>query len=314
MTCNLRRLVVIVIVATGASLAPRALAQGADAAAAEVLFREGREAADAGDFRTACQKFHESHRLDPAPGTMLNIADCEERQGKLATAWTFYRAVVQKIPPSDERNALARARAEQLEPRLPRLMLELAPSAPPGSRVRRDGVELKAASLSTELPVDPGPHVIEVTAPGRAKRLYEVSLREGERVRRVVEPGAPNAEAAPETPGAEQASGSGNRTLGWVLGSVGVAGLAVGAVTGMMVLDKKSTVDENCDADKRCNQTGADAAESGRTLGTVSGVSFVVGGLALAAGAYFVLSSDEQGRPTTGLVAAPGRVTLVQRF
>ena len=132
---KLRHIVVSALLATAPWVAAApASAQGGDAAAAEVLFREGRTAADAGDYKKACEKFHESHRLDPAPGTMLNIADCEERQGRVATAWTFYRAVAQKLPPSDERTALARTRAQELEPRLPKLAIKLAPDAPPGTR------------------------------------------------------------------------------------------------------------------------------------------------------------------------------------
>lgn len=291
-----------------------ALAQAQSAASAEVLFREGREAADAGDYRTACEKFHESHRLDPAPGTMLNIADCEEKQGHLATAWTFYRAVLQKLPPSDERSAVAKARAQALEPRLPRLTVRLAPNAPADSRVLRDGIELKGASLDTALPVDPGKHLIEVSAPGHAPRVYEFSLDEGEKRTRVVEPGKRLDGSSGGDVSADTGSGSGKRTLGFVLGGIGVAGLAVGAVTGVMVLDKKSTVDENCDSSKRCNAEGADAAESGKTLGTVSGVSFVIGGVALAAGTWLVLSSDGNERPQTALGVGPGQITFLRRF
>jgi hypothetical protein len=69
----------------------------------------------------------------------------------------------------------------------------------------------------------------------------------------------------------------------------------------MMTLSKKSEVDDNCDANKRCNQTGIDAADSGKTLGTVSGVSLGVGAAALAAGVYLVLSADDSGRPERGL-------------
>jgi hypothetical protein len=288
-------------------------AQGGDAAAAEVLFHEGRAASDAGDHHKACEKFHESHRLDPAPGTMLNIADCEERIGRLATAWTFYRAVTQKLPPNDERATVAKSRAEQLEPRLPKLALRLEAGAPAGSRVLRDGVELKTASLDVALPVDPGKHVIEVTAPGHAPRRYELTIGEAELVTRDVAPGM-RRESSPALGASASADhGSGTRTLGWVLGGVGVVGVATFAVTGMMVLDRKSVVDENCDAGKRCNQAGADAAESGRTLGTISGVSLIVGGVALAAGAYFVLSSDGE-RPTTALVAGPTTLSVVRHW
>jgi hypothetical protein len=293
--------------------APDVRAQGGDAAAAEVLFREGREAADAGDHKKACEKFHESHRLDPAPGTMLNIADCEEKLGRLATAWTFYRAVAQKLPASDDRTTLAKSRAQALEPRLPKLTVRLAPGAPAGTQVLRDGVELKAAAFDTPLPVDPGKHMIDVSAPGRESKSYQLSLAEGEQATRVVEPGKASERTVEGGISSDRPpSGSGTRTLGWVLGGVGVAGIAVGAVTGVMVLDKKSVVDENCDAEKRCNADGADAAESGQTLGTISGVSFAVGAVALAAGAYFVLSSDTEQRPAAALAIGPGQMSYIR--
>jgi hypothetical protein len=304
----------VLVVLAGTFWSAPVLAQSA--ASAEALFREGRQAADAGDHRLACEKFHESHRLDPAPGTMLNIADCEEKQGHLASAWTFYRAVLQKLPPSDERSTLAKARAQALEPRLPKLTVRLAPNAPSNSRVLRDGVELKSASLDTALPVDPGKHLIEVSAPGHAPRVYEFSLDEGEQRTREVAPGKAldGTSGAGGDASADTSSGSGKRTLGWVLGGVGVAGLAVGAVTGVMVLGKKSTVDDNCNADKRCNAEGADAAESGKTLGTVSGISFIVGGVALAAGAWLVLSDGGEEQPKSALGFGPGNVSFRQTF
>jgi hypothetical protein len=197
---------------------------------------------------------------------------------------------------------------------LPRLTVRLAPGAPADSRVLRDGVELKGASLDTALPVDPGKHLIEVSAPGHAPRVYEFSLDEGEKRTRVVEPGKALDGSSGSDATADTGSGSGKRTLGWVLGGVGVAGLAVGAVTGVMVLGKKSTVDENCDENKRCNAEGADAAESGKTLGTVSGVSFIIGGVALAAGTWLVLSSDGSERPQTALGVGPGQITFLRRF
>src|SRR5262249_55537702 len=55
-----------------------ALSQTRDPAAAEALFRQGRQAMEAKDFATACPKFAESQRLDPAVGTLMNWATCEE--------------------------------------------------------------------------------------------------------------------------------------------------------------------------------------------------------------------------------------------
>src|SRR5882724_10827634 len=137
-----------------------------DPAAAEELFRQGRAASEKRDFNTACAKFRESNRLDPAVGTVFNIADCEEKLGRLATAWTLFQEVVQRLPPADNRRAIAEQRASKLEPRVPKLSIRLAHSARSDVTVRRDGVSLGTASLDTPLPVDPGDHVVIVEGPG----------------------------------------------------------------------------------------------------------------------------------------------------
>ena len=156
--------------------------------------------------------------------------------------------------------------------------------------------------------------VLAVEAPGHARRELTVTMAEGEKKRVALDAGAVTDEEA-ATPGvAVSSAGSGKKTFGYVLGGLGIAGVGVGAVTGIMTLGKKSTVDDNCDAQKRCNAEGADAADAGRTLGTISGVSFIVGSVALATGAYLVLSSDEKERPTTALIPGAGSVSVLHRF
>ena len=290
--------------------APGARAQDRDPAAAEVLFREGRAAADAGDHAKACTKFRESNRLDPAPGTVFNMADCEEKLGRIATAWTLFSEVIQKLPATDERHGISSKRAAALEPRLPRLTISVAAGA--DARVFRDGVELKAGSLDTPLPVDPGKHVLAIEAPGRARAERTIEIAEGASRHETLEPG-PAVATTPRP--AEGSSSSTRRTLGWVAGGVGVAGLAVGGVTGILVLGKKSVVDEHCDDAKKCDTTGIDAADAGKTLGTISGVGLIAGGVLLAAGVTLIVTSGsdkESGR--AALTVGPRGLTLTGRF
>ena len=284
-------------------------ARAGDAAAAEVLFQQGRAASDKGDVATACVKFRESNRLDPAVGTVFNIGDCEEKLGHLATAWQLFREVVQRLPPADERVTIAKQRATALDKRVPRLTVHLADGSPAGAKVSRDGSELGAASLDVALPVDPGEHTIEVDAPGRARSSTKVSLAEAETKTIEARAGAPSS-AGPSSSGTTTAppadDGSGRRTAGYVVGGIGAAGIVVGAITGFMVLGKKSTVDDNCNAAKRCSQTGLDAADSGKTLGTVSGIGFIAGAVGLGVGTWLVLSSDGKKETAIGPSVLPG--------
>ena len=261
-----------------------------DPAAAEELFRQGRAASEKRDYLSACAKFRESNRLDPAVGTVFNIADCEEKLGRFATSWTLFQEVVQRLPADDDRRAIALKRARALESRVPMLAVHLAGAATPGVVIRRDGVELGTASLDTSLPVDPGEHVVVVEAPGTQPAQFRTTVGEGERAKLEVSLGAAqNAAAAPD--GTSHSAGSSpNRTAAYVIGGVGVAGLVTGVVAGLLVLDRKSTVNDNC-VDHACNQAGLDAAHSGKTLGVVTTVGLVTGALGLGTATYLFLSA-----------------------
>jgi hypothetical protein len=271
-----------------------ARADRSDPVAAEALFRAGRAAADRGDYASACAKFEESNRLDPAVGTMFNLAACNEELGKMASAWQLFREAAQRFVPGDARIGIANARANALEPRLPRLTLAMA-SASPGAVVLRDGVELGSASLGLPLPVDPGDHVVVVTAPGRAERRYEVRLDLGQTRQMMIEPGAALPVAAPSADvaaaGAHPADrGAPSRTLGIVLLGAGGASVLASLALGAVALSAKQTVETEC-RDNRCSSAGLDAADRGNMAATISTVAFGVGMAGAAIGTYLLLAA-----------------------
>lgn len=291
-----------------------AYAQATDPAAAEALFREGRALSDAGDIAGACAKFRESGRLDPAVGTTFNIADCEERLGRLARAWTLFGEVTQRLPATDKRHAVAQKRAAALEPRLPKLSVKLDASAPAGTRVVRDGVELGSASLGTALPVDPGEHVVVVSAPGRADRQFKLIISEREIRTLEVAAGAAQESSGVAQPvvgggqvDVQPAPRSKSPVLGYVLGGIGVAGFVTGAVAGALVLQRKGVVDEHCDDAKRCDDEGLDAASSGKTLGVITTVGLVTGVVGVGAGTYLILSAGSREDARAASVSLSGR-------
>jgi tetratricopeptide (TPR) repeat protein len=267
-----------------------ARAEARDPAAADALFRDARAAMQRGDYPTACAKLEESQRLDPAPGTLLNLAECEEKRGRLATAWEDYQGALDTLGSNDERVALATQRAAALFPRLPKLVVRVAPGAPAAARVKRDGVELGAASLGTELPVNPGRHEIVVVAPGRRARSYGVDATEGRAASITVDVGEPDpAAAVPAEPGAGGRP-RGNPTLGYVALGVGGAALLAGGVTGVLALGRARVADEHCDAAHTCDPTGLDANRDGKTFSTLSTVLFATSALLVAGGLVWIFT------------------------
>ncbi|MBS2013733.1 MAG: hypothetical protein JST00_12650 [Deltaproteobacteria bacterium] len=278
----------------------------------ERLFREGRAALNDKDYDTACTKFAESQRLEPAPGTQLNLGECEERRGHLLAAREAFLAASSGFTTQDKKQYAA-SRADAVERRIPRLVLKVS-SAPADTIVR---IGDRAVPTGSEQRSDPGDVVITAEAKGHRTRTIRASLKEGQLLELdlgpldaetgpvIVREAAP-APVAPAS--ADRDPGSGRRTLGWTLAGVGGASLAVGVVTGIMTLGKASTVKEQCTGDLECNAEGLDAARSGETLSLVSTITVIAGLAGIGAGTFLLLTSPKRSTSTAsarGLVVTP---------
>lgn len=295
-------------------------------AAAEALFDEGRVALEAKNYDLACQRFDASNRLDPAIGTTLNLAVCEEDRGRLATSWELFRAALEKLGADDPRRDFTQKQIDALAPRLPRLVVTLAASVPFGTTVRDGDVIYPSAALGTPLPEDPGARTLIVEAPGHAAKTIDVVLTEGSTTSIEVAPGAESAPAlatrvaaappiaAPLPPEPPHSPSRRDRLLaGFIVGGVGVVGLGVGIGAGVAALEKKSIADDECsDVLRVCSQRGHDAADSGRTLAAVSTVGFIAGALATGVGVYLVVTGMKPGEPAVAVstAALPGGAVL----
>lgn len=278
-----------------------ALAQG-DPAAAERLFRDARHAMIVGNYVTACPMFEESYRLDPAPGTMLNLGDCEEKRGQLARAWEHFRQVYEQLPPSDDRRAEAGHRADAIEPRVPKLRIVVADAR---STVIRDGVTLSPVSLGISLPVDPGPHTIVVSAHGHLERAYEVSLTEAEDKELDVTTGEPIVVSPPiprhdvVTPRIlASPAGTTQRTAGWVLGGAGVTALATGGALGIVALTKLSAAHQSCIGNICADAAAVGKYQSAQSFALATDVALGVGAVLLGTAIVLLLTSPHASATT----------------
>lgn len=163
----MRRLVVALLACSPSAV----LAQPAGAQA-ETLFRQGRDLLRAGKTAEACTAFEESEKLEPAVTTLLNLADCREKNGQLATAWGLFLDAERQTRSATKTaekqlHDVAQKHAASLEPRVSKLEVDV----PEGSKL--DGLEVKRgderidmAMWNRSLPIDGGTYTITASAPG----------------------------------------------------------------------------------------------------------------------------------------------------
>lgn len=272
----------------------RALAQNADnKVQAEALFEEGRRLLDAKNFAAACPKLEASQKLDPGAGTLLNLAACYEGNGQLASAWVTYKdaaAAAQGRHPdwADQ----ASKKADELKPKLSHLTVVVSQSVP-GLEVKRDGNVIAEGVLGAAMPVDPGTHRIDATAPGRVPFSTQVVIPASQGSATVTIP-VLGAQAGPATQtSVPSKAGNTQRLLGVVVTGVGVVGIGVGAVFGVLALGKKSSASNNCSPDYTVckTQDGIDDVNAAKSDGFVSTVTLIGGAAFATAGIVLYLTA-----------------------
>jgi hypothetical protein len=282
------------------------------------LFQRGRHAMNDGQYDLAVRYFEQSQEIEPALGNLLNIAVCEERLGRVASALGHLREALAQASPGDKRRPLVAERIAELEKRVALVTLRLEGPEGTDVTVSLDGRPLGRADLGKVLTVDPGAHALECAGPQgeRCAQLFTLSAGEkSERAVIVTTPAPPTVELAPKDPPAPpQVSkdapvapqpAAKSRALAFGLGALGIAGIGTSLVTGLMVIDRKKEMEGNC-LQGRCNPEGIAAAESGKTLSLVSTLAMGVGVIAIGSSAYLLLSAptSKNGMTTLSFVGA----------
>jgi len=276
---------------------------GSNKAAAQALFDQAKQAMAQGKTDDACPKFEESQRLDPASGTLINLADCYEQQGKVASAWSTFigAAAAAKASGNAERERVARERATALSQRLSHIAIHVTSDGTPGLEIQRDGVRVGRAQWGTPIPADPGPHRVAVSAPGRKTWETVVTVRREPETQTVSVPDLERAAPVPEQRRLPEESALGpQRTGALVAGGVGVAGLAVGSIFGLIAKSKHDQAGQFCDGTTCTSQRGVDLKSEAVTAGNISTVAFITGAVGLAAGAaLWVTAGPDASRAAT---------------
>jgi len=318
----LAALVFFAVPATSTVVASSAAAAGEDRALALDLFEQGRALFKKGDYAGALVKFEAAARVMRTFGILLNIAECQEKLGRPASAWATWRearALAAQAPKPDD-EAIAAERQKGLESKLSRMTISVSREADvPGLEILRDGESVPRAAWGAAIAVDPGAHVVEERAPSRKTRKVDITVQpNGDRATLTVaalelEPAAevaassstttPSSSLTPLAPvgtghdTATQDSRGGRRLAGWVLGGAGLVGVGAGIAVAVAGQGKHN---EAVTTDLGGNLPLAEQMESSaNTMKSAGYVTIGVGGALLATGVILVLTAPSSRPPST---------------
>jgi hypothetical protein len=311
--------------------APGAHAQSAaDRATARELGLDGQNALDKKDYVAAEDRFRRADALFHAPTLLLGFARAEAGLGKVVNASEAYNRLIREgLPPGAPQvfvSAVEAAKAEvgAVVARIANVTVVV--TGPDNPTVTLDDQPLPVASLGVKRPVDPGPHVVKASADGwePAETKFTVADAASANAALTMKRAAVGSAAAPVgnampapvlspalSPESDQGTtptgGGTATTLGWVGIVAGGVGLATGAVTGGLALGKHSTLNSECPQANACNGHQSDI-DSYHTLGAVSTVAFIAGGVLAGAGLVLILTapSGAPSRPAASLTPYVG--------
>lgn len=243
------------------------------------LFKEGKAAADTGQWVEAADKFRKVVAIRSAPKALIALGVAEEHLGRLVAALAAYKQAREGAADKTLTDELRTANAalEQLRPRVPKLVLTLPD---PAAKLELDGVAAKLENGS--ILVDPGDHAVTVTSAGKGTFRTTVSLREGESRTVDVVFDASASPTATATSGPDLPPGGASSLPKGAL-AIGIAGVVAAGVGGALYGLGSGQYDE---ASKKC--PGPTCVADVVTSGNGARTQMIVGDILMGAGAAFV--------------------------
>jgi hypothetical protein len=272
-----------------------------------------------------------AENLYHAPSTLERLGECEVSLGRIVAGTETLNRVVRESLPANAPAAFVAAQRRAAEvlatarPRIGKLRIHIDGAPADKVSVSVDGAGVPAALFDVERATDPGPHEVQATATGYRTASSSVE----------VPPGAtaavwlkleidPSAGAAPPTPLGTATptettmvappaaltppppSTGANRVPAYIAVGLGGAGVAIGAVFGILALGTKSTLDNAC-VDKVCPPSSKSDIDSLSSRATVSNIAFAVGAVGVVAGVVLLVTSHGSEAPKTASAHRPVR-------
>ncbi len=277
---------------------------------AAALFEEGKDLARHANYAAACERFAQSYELDPAAGTALNFADCQEHLGNLRIAYELFQRAAAGSDRRDNpvRAQYARDRAAALAPRLGTLIVKIADPRLDKLAVSIGGRDVVAAAEIEQL-VEPGELEVVVASP---ERRFVTRAHASAKQTTVVEVPA-------------LAAAGTQRRRSWLVAAIaaGGAGAIALASSGVLALSAERIYNDafaqgQCfytASGDECTPAGLHNVQTAHSRADAATALFVGGAVLVAAGVtVYVMAPREHVEVVPAVAPHVAGVTLVGRF
>jgi hypothetical protein len=280
------------------------------------LYREGVEAATAGLWADARDRFRQALAIRTSPKVLFSLAQAEEQLGQVASAQADYGRALEGAKAAGEGEVSQAAEEAQraIEPRVPHVRIFVS-GAPPSSASAT--LDQAPVAVGTSIAADPGAHRLVVNSPGMREVTASIAIGERQQLDVPVrlEPVGPEAArsglARPEASKGSGLPAEGStsraspwRTIGLVIGGTGVVALGVGTALGLVAKSENDESNTSGCHGNNCTPEAAAMRHDALNAATASTASFVAGGVLAAAGVVIWLVAPSSG-VNRSLGAAP---------
>lgn len=279
---------------------------------ARTQFREGLALSAAQDWSGALAKFKAVAQVKMTPQVAFNIAECEEHLGRLVSALGNYRLAASEAEAAKAKDVAAQVgpRMEALEERIPKLVVERGEGAE-SAVIELDGVELGAGQIGSEIPVDPGAHVLvgKINGQEATRENITIAERESKTVPLVIDlellrPKQPDKPIVEGPKADDKKAEPSDPTMAYVITGAGGVSLAAGVVFMILRSGTISDLDGVC-TDGHCPKSAQSTADSGKLYTGLAEVTIPLGVAGVAVGVYMLLNQGPGDEAPVAVEASP---------
>lgn len=289
-----------------------------DRETARSLMDDGDAKRDKGDIKGALKSYEAADAIMHVPTTGLEVARAQAQLGLLLEARETLGRVLRlpprpgEPPPFVAARKVAETMSAELAARIPSVTVVVTNGeAAQTPVIVIDGEVVPPLAAQAPRKVNPGRHTV-LARSGSLEKKQDIEVAEHDSktvsIDLKAQAAPPVAVGGTEKDHAAPASGEPSslpKVLTYGGFGLGVLGIGVGTVTGLMSISKVNDVKKDC-ANDVCPSTRQGDIDSAKSLGTISTVAFVAGGIGVGAGIIGLVLQGKQSPER----AAPGAAKL----